>query len=83
MSNSRKYMLTRRFPSGKVAIVPDVTLARVRMYVSMCLVDNGVASRKEADVFARQTTAASLGTQVEHSSGFSFVVSLAERQSGY
>lgn len=75
MSTAR-LSLTRRFPSGRSApVIPDLTPAKVRMYVGMCLVDNGACSRSEAGPTANAVTA-SVGTWVEHPSGYAF---LAER----
>lgn len=58
----------------KDAPVEGVTPAKARMWVSMCLVDNGKAARPEADRFAAEVLAAPRGTRVEHASGLAFTV---------
>jgi hypothetical protein len=79
MASSRKFTLTRHLPGGIDAPVPGITAAKVRMWVSMCLVDNGAAPRSEADPFAWSVTSAPVGTRVEHPSSFAFTVHPAEK----
>lgn len=67
---SRRFDLIRHLKSRDV-LDEDLTLAKARMYVAMCLYDNQAASKAEAQEFAASVP---VDERINHPSGYGFTL---------